>query len=80
MREIVIKDKRYIEDEAYPLYLVMKTIPEMDDAISITFIMSPSHKDALNKANEILPKGEVAYIASLWSLLERLEFMVSNDG
>ena len=80
MREISIKDKVFQEDEAYPLWLIIKRIEEIDDAISISFIMAKSHKDALIEAKKTPPEGEIAYISSLWNLLERLEFMVEKDG
>lgn len=79
LRTITIKDKTFTEDESFPLWLVMKRIPQMDDAISITFIMAPSHKDAMAKAKETEPEGDIAYITSIWNLFERLEFMVDQE-
>lgn len=80
MRQIKIQDKEFKEDEAYPLWLIIKRIPTMDDAIAITFIMANNHKEAVKKAEEISPDGEVAYVSSLWNMFERLEFMVDTNG
>jgi len=76
LRTITIKDKTFSEDESFPLWLVIKRIPEMDDAISITFVMALSHKEALKEANETKPEGDIVYISSLWNMFERLDFMV----
>lgn len=80
MREIKVRDKVFTEDESYPLWLVMKRIPEMDDAISITFIMATSHREAVKEAENTPPDGEIAYVSSLWNMFERLDFMVNKDG
>ena len=79
LRTITIKDKKFTEDEGYPLWLVMKRIPEMDDAISVIFVMAGSHKEAVRKAEETWPKGEIMYVTSMWNLFERLEFMCERE-
>lgn len=69
----------FIEDEGYPLWLVMKRIPEMDDAISVVFVMAGSHKEAMKSAGETEPEGVIVYVTSMWNMFERFAFMVEPD-
>lgn len=81
MRKIIIPNGiTYEENQNFPLWLAIKEIPSTTQGlISVLLINAMTHKEAVQKAEEIGLQGEIFYISSIWNLFERLEDMIENE-